>query len=453
MQQIFTFAWKQVHRVYSDKGLLVFMLLTPLAIATIIGLAFGGQSGSLVIQDIPLAVVNLDEGSGDSQLGATIASILLSQPLESTGEARTCSLVSSNAESASPPQSLDSLFDATALSDVNAARAGVDAGDYVAAVIIPANLSATLSPQINFGSIGEDSSALRIEPVSLEIYASAGSPIFAGIVRSVTESIVNQTVRGSIAINATISTLLENPINIPRLTFASDSDFADFACAFSSDLETIQLERLPLNETQEESPFVQILVQMGTAQAVFFAIFTMNNSLLSIYNDKKTWILQRLLVTPTPRINIIIGKILGAMLLVLLQVGLLLIALTIVASIVMQEAIFIWGNNIPLLILLTLVMGFAVAGLGVFVIGLARTAQQANIFGSLAAMAMAILGGSFGFSVGAAQNLSIIYWGKNAYSALSAGNNDIGLNLLVLLVAGGILFAIGAWFFNKRAEV
>jgi ABC-type Na+ efflux pump permease subunit len=452
MQQIFTFAWKQVHRVYSDKGLLIFMLLTPLAIATIIGLAFGGHSGVIVIRDIPIAVVNLDEGAGDSQLGATISSILLSQPMQTGGEERTCSLVTSS-ESADAPQSLDELFAATALTDPAIARAGVEDGTYVAAVIIPANLSATLSPEINFGTIGEDASALTIEPVSLEIYASAGSPILAGIVRSVTESIVNQSVRGSIAINATISSLLTNPINIPRLTFASDSDFADFACAFSSELETIRLERLPLNETQEQSPFVQILVQMGAAQAVFFAIFTMNNSLLSIYNDKKTWILQRLLVTPTPRINIIIGKILGALLLVLFQVGLLLIALTIVASAVMGQAVFIWGNNIPLLILLTLVLGFAVGGLGVFVIGIAKTPQQANIFGSLAAMAMAILGGSFGFSVGDAEKLSIIYWGKNAYSALSAGNNDIGLNLLILLIVGGILFAIGAWYFNKRVEV
>jgi ABC-type Na+ efflux pump permease subunit len=452
MYQILTFAWKQVHRVYSDKGLLIFMLLTPLAIATIIGLAFGGQSGTLVIRDIPLAVVNLDTGAGNSQLGATVASILLSQPIEGEGGDRTCSLVTASAN-ATMPQSLDDLFEATALSDAAAARAGVSDGTYVAAVIIPENFSAALSPETNFASIGDDSTALTIEPVTIEIYASAGSPILAGVVRSVSESIVNQTVRGSIVINATISSLLANPINIPRLSFASEADFEDFSCAFSSELETIRLERLPVNETQEQSPFVQILVQMGAAQAVFFAIFTMNNSLLSIYNDKKTWILQRLLVTPTPRINIIIGKILGAMLLVLLQVALLLVALTLVASFVMGEALFIWGNNIPLLFLLTLVLGFAVGGLGVFVIGIAKSPAQANIFGSLAAMGMAILGGSFGFSVGDAEKLSIIYWGRSAYSALSAGNNDIGLNLLILLLVGSILFAIGVWFFNKRVEV
>jgi ABC-type Na+ efflux pump permease subunit len=452
MQQLLTFAWKQVHRVYSDRGLLVFMLLTPLAIATIMGLAFGGQSGTIVIRDIPLAVVNLDEGSGDSQFGATVARILLSQPIEGSSEGGTCSLVTS-ASKPSPPQSLDDLLAATALTDVDAARAGVEDGTYVAALIIPTNFSAALSPEINFASIGEDAAALGIESVSLEIYASAGSPVLARIVRSVTEAVVNQTVRGSIAINATISSLLANPINIPRLSFANEAAFSDFACAFSPELESIHLERLPLNKTQEQSPFVQILVQMGAAQAVFFAIFTMNNSLLSIYNDKKTWILQRLLVTPNPRSTIIFGKILGAMLLVLLQVGLLLLALTVVGSLVMGQAIFIWGNNILMLLLLTLVVAFAVGGLGTFVIGIANSLQQANIFGSLSAIAMAMLGGSFGFSLGGAEKLSIIYWGRSAYSALSAGNNDIGLNLVVLLVVGGILFVIGAWLFNKRVEV
>jgi ABC-type Na+ efflux pump permease subunit len=447
MQQILTFAWKQVHRVYSDRSLLIFMLLTPLAIATIIGLAFGGQNGTISIRDIPVALVNLDEGAGDNNFGATVASILLSTPTQGA-EQSACSLVTSAGNA--PAGSLDDLFAATPISDSEAARAGVDDGTYVAAVILPAEFSAALAPEIDFANLNAVS---VIEPVTIEIYASAGSPILAGIVRSVTESVVNQTVRGSIAINATISTLLSNPINIPRLSFADETAFADFACAFSPDLETIHIERIPLNETQEASPFVQVLVQMGAAQAVFFAIFTMNNSLLSIYNDRKTWILQRLLVTPTPRMYIIIGKILGAMLLVLFQVGLLLIALTVVGSAVMGQAQFIWGNNIPLLILLTLVVAFAVSGLGVFVIGIAKTQAQANIFGSLAAMAMAILGGSFGFSLGDAEKFSIIYWGRSAYQALAAGSNDIAMNLLILTIAGAILFAIGAWFFNKRVEV
>src|SRR5688572_9671837 len=181
MQQILTFAWKQVHRVYSDRGLLIFMLLTPLAIATIIGLAFGGQNGTISIRDIPVAVVNLDEGADDSNFGATVSSILLSTPMEG-GEESSCSLVTSTGNA--PAMSLDDLFAATALSDIQAARAGVDDGTYVAALILPAEFSAALAPEIDFAN---QDAAPVIEPVTIEIYASAGSPILAGIVRSVTE--------------------------------------------------------------------------------------------------------------------------------------------------------------------------------------------------------------------------------------------------------------------------
>ena len=107
-----------------------------------------------------------------------------------------------------------------------------------------------------------------------------------------------------------------------------------------------------------------------------------------------------------------------------------------VASIVTAEPIFIWGNNIPLLILLTLVVGLSVSGLGVFVIGLASTPEQANIFGTLTALGMAMLGGAFGFQLEALQQFSIIYWGVDAYTRLSGGNTDIAINLLVLLIVG-----------------
>jgi len=213
------------------------------------------------------------------------------------------------------------------------------------------------------------------------------------------------------------------------------------------------LNRLPLDDIQAESDFVQILVQMGAAQAVFFAIFTMNNALLSIYNDKRQGILQRLLVTPTPRIYIIAGKILGSMALVFFQVGLLLLALTVVASLVMGQPMFIWGTQYGLLLLVTLIVGLSVAGLGVFVIGLAATPEQANIFGTLTALGMAMAGGAFGFEIEAIRQFSIIFWGVDAYAKLAGGSTDILMNIYVLLGVGGILFVIGAWLFNRRIEI
>lgn len=455
MQKLLTFAWKQLQHVYADTGLLLFMLITPIALATIMGLAFGSGGGSLTISEISVAVVNLDEGTANTNYGDNIASILLSTPSDIDSDATaTCSLIAeSSAGSDSQSQTLDDLFNAVALSDPDEARAGVDNGDYVAAVIIPANFTETIEPDVNFMNLPDSPDDIVVNSVIVEIYGNGGSPISSEIVHSVTGSIVNQIVTGSTAVRATLTTILSDSSNLAAMTSADDEAFVDFGCAFNPEINTIQLERLPLDDVQAQSDFVQIMVFMGAAQAVFFSIFTMNNSLLSIYNDKRTWILQRLLMTPTPRLTIIGGKILGSTVLVLAQVGLLLLAMTIIASIVMGEAIFIWGNNIPLLILLTLVVAVSVSGLGVFVIGLANTPEQANIFGTLTALGMAMLGGAFGFQIEALQQFSIIYWGVDAYSKLSGGNTDIGMNMLILLIIGVLLFVIGSWLFNRRIEV
>ena len=459
MQKILTFAWKQLQNVYSDTGLLLFMLITPVALATIIGLAFGSPGGTFSVPQISLAVVNLDEGDGDTNYGDTIASILLSETGDgaTNNNTGTCSLVTESSDSASDDapqqQSLDELFAAVALMDADEARAAVDNGDYSVAVIIPPDFSASLAPDIDFLNMPESPDAIEITPTTIEIYGNGSAPISSQIASSVTQSIAGQIVTGSTTINATITTILSNPTNVVAMTTANDEDFADFGCAFIPDINTIQMTRLPLDDVQAESPFVQIMVVMGSAQAVFFAIFTMNNSLLSIYNDKRTWILQRLLMTPTPRMYIIAGKIVGSMVLVFVQVGLLLIATTLVASVVMGELIFIWGNNILLLILLTLASGLAVSGLGVFVIGLAQTPEQANIFGTLTALGMAMLGGGFGFQIPDLEQFSIIYWGTDGYLKLSGGSTDIGMHLLILVITGGILFAIGSWAFNRRIEV
>lgn len=458
MQKLFTFAWKQLQYVYADKGLLLFMLITPVALATIMGLAFGSTGGTISLPEISVAVVNLDAGDGDTNYGDTIASILLSEDTINTGNNSTtaCSLVDSTASSdddAPQQQALDDLFNAVTVTSAETAREGVNNGEYVAAVIIPENFSSSLAPDINFANPPESPDDITITPVTLEIYGSGASPISSIVVRSVTESITSQIITGSTAINATISTILENPLNVIAITTADDEDFADFGCAFMPSINPVQMTRLPLDDVQAESGFVQIMVAMGSAQAVFFAIFTMNSSLLSIYNDKKQWILQRLLMTPTPRLTIIGGKILGAMVLVFVQVGLLLLTMTLIASLVMGEALFIWGNNIPLLLLFTLAVGLAVSGLGVFVIGLAKNAEQAQIFGTLTALGMAMLGGAFGFQLPGIEQFSIIYWGVDGYSKLSGGSTDIMQNMLILLAVGSVLFVIGAWLFNRRVEV
>ncbi len=69
-------------------------------------------------------------------------------------------------------------------------------------------------------------------------------------------------------------------------------------------------------------------------------------------------------------------------------------------------------------------------------------------------MALAILGGTFGFVLPKEIGMfSFIYWGRTAFEKLATGQGDILLNVVILVAEGAILFTIGVLVFNRRFEV
>ena len=105
-------------------------------------------------------------------------------------------------------------------------------------------------------------------------------------------------------------------------------------------------------------------------------------SIRSIYEDRKSWILQRLLSSPTPRSFIIAGKLVGTLLIVTVQILLLMISLSVIASVSNSQITFLWGSNWFALSLTLLTVSVAVAGVAIFVVGIAPTPEQAATFGS-----------------------------------------------------------------------
>ena len=64
MRKVWTIAWKELYVRFTDRSLLLIMIAIPLAISTVVGLAFGGLGGSDInISDIPVALVNHDQGN------------------------------------------------------------------------------------------------------------------------------------------------------------------------------------------------------------------------------------------------------------------------------------------------------------------------------------------------------------------------------------------------------
>ena len=334
--------------------------------------------------------------------------------------------------------SLDTLIDGMVFATPDEARAAVSSGDFAAAVIIPASFSADL--QVT-------PTDAQMTPTTIDLFASPVSPIGAQIVRSVVDQIAAQFAAGNVTLSALISSLPSNPLQIAAVV-ASPAFAQGIACAFAGVGSSIAVERQTVGGDEVA---VNALVMIGAAQALFFAIFTANGQAGSIIAERRDGTLNRMLVTPTPRVMVLLGKVMSVFIVVLVQVTLLCLALTVLASLLAGTPTFIWGPNIPGVLAVIIATSLAVAGLGAITAAVAKNEEQANTIGTVLAMFMAVVGGSFGFSLpGPVANLSIVKWGTEAFAKLAAGNNDILLNLAILVVFGAITFAIGFVLFRTK---
>jgi ABC-type Na+ efflux pump permease subunit len=470
MQKILAITRRELYSTFTDRSLLLIMIVAPLAISVIVGLVFGGLNTGGGISNIPVIIVNQDEGadSGGGEpvnYGDIFVSVI--SPAADAGDAPAdfggdCPIVDApaNGEGADDQPfniALSDLFDAQQMDDPAAARAAVDSGEATAAIVIPADFSARLAPDVNpFGNGGA-----AADPLALEIYATSASPITASIVRGVVEGFVNQWMSGNIGIEATLNTLIAaNPMGSTAL--ANNETVNDlFGCAFTDALYSVSLSPQSIRDADEEqldafgfSITSAILVQTGSAQAVLFALFAGQFGIISIVNERRTGTLQRMIVSPTSRGVILAGKLFGTFVTIVFQIIILLVALILVASVVEGHFAPIFGTNLVLIALLVLALALAVSGLSVFLSGIARTPEQVGTFGSLVNLGLGLLGGAFGFAVPEPFSyLSLIYWGRVGFQDISAGDlGDIPLILTVLVVQGAILFGIGVAMFRSQIE-
>jgi len=475
MDKLWRIALKDIRTRFTDRRLLLIMFAAPLAIATIIGLAFGGLGRtSSPVSHIPVAVINNDQpGVDGTSFGSMLVALLTTGqlPADTNASLSACPQTTNDSGQGSAGMSLAELihgttFDAALAQSLvadkkieppaaapaspeyleAAAKAATDKGLYAAVVIIPADFSKALM------SLADP----RLPPgkTTLNLYGNAGQALEAGIVRSVVDSITSQLVSGNIAIGATMSVMsAQSPASLSAAPGGSQADIGKlFVCAFSPGNNLVGLADLPIQAASNNLAGT-LLVTFGSAQALFFAMFTAQNGILSMYDERQNGTLQRILVSPTPRWNILGGKLVGVLVSVLAQLVILVFALTIVGSLIEGQVAFIWGTDVAKLGLVLLAVGVAVSGLGIFLAGVLKGIEQANTVGSVLNIALGVLGGAFGFQLPRSiAQFSLIYWARDAFDLLAAGRGDISLNLLVLFVQGAVLFAIGLFLFNRKFE-
>jgi ABC-type transport system involved in multi-copper enzyme maturation permease subunit len=476
MSKILAIAWKEVYVRFTDRNLVLLMIVTPLALSSIIGLAFSQLGNNDVpVDNIPVAVVNLDRG-GD--IGFNFGEVFLFALVPGAedgnigGGLDDCGTEGQAADTGIPGGV--SLFDLTEATDFgseavetliesgeigtplgepgspefleNAARMAVEAEIYTAAVIIPQDFTESVS--FLSGSENEPSES------GVLVYADGSKPISSGIIHSIAAGITSQIISGNIKLAATFGQLFESG-GQPSGSVGSPFDFSALApCAFQASAQTIQVAVEKVEGFSSQDVTQALFVRFGSAQAMFFGLFTAGFGVLSMYDERRNWTLQRLVISPTPRSSILTGKLAGIFLAVLFQITVLLIAMTAVASVVAREPTSIWGVDFLRILIVTLAAAFSVTGFGMFIAGIARTPEQGQILNSVFAIGLAVLGGGFGFILPPeVSRFSLIYWGRTAFEALSYVGGDVLINVVVLIGMGLFFFIIGLYFFNRRFDM
>lgn len=466
LTKIWAIIQKDLYLTFTDRNLVLIMFAVPLAIATIVGVVFGGLGGdgdNLTLDRIPVAIVNLDEGyesfGQEAHLGADFLALATGGEMTSgtsTDTNAACPVSDGKAFSASGQSSMTDILLAIEVATEAEARAGVESGEYDVAIIFPRNFSAALAPQI--GTEAQTNGAVT-EPVAVSIYANSAQSVDGAIVRSIVEGYVDTIQTGYIALETTINSLIEmNPV-AAMVAGNNAAANAVIGCAFGDALATVKLDRRAIEVASDDETeltggaFSYILIQIGAAQAMVFGLFAAQFGIISVVEERREGTLQRMTLSPTPRNVIIGGKFAATFVMVVIQIVVLLLALTVIASIGAGEFVWLWGSNLLLLDLLILGVSIAICGLSVILASIARTPEQVGTLGSIVNILMGLVAGAFGFApIIPVAYFSLIYWGVNGLEALATGGSDITLNLIILFGQGFILFFLGTWLFGRRVE-
>jgi ABC-type Na+ efflux pump permease subunit len=132
MKKILIIGWKDLIITFRDRAALIMMLAAPLALTVGLGFVTGSFSGSddnNGIQDIPLAIIDQDEGRFGTMLEETLTS-----------------------------EELADLLEPTMATDISQAKFQVDNDEIAVVVIIPFSFTSSVIPDPDTGQLAEATS-------------------------------------------------------------------------------------------------------------------------------------------------------------------------------------------------------------------------------------------------------------------------------------------------------
>ena len=240
------------------------------------------------------------------------------------------------------------------------ARALAANGTLNAVIVIPAGFSAAVQSD---------------RPASMQVIGNADSPISAQIARSIAERYVADLTRVRLSLATVVhgggSQAAPSPSRLQVLAARAAAATAPVAVADVS---------ATTKELDQKSFF-------AAGMAVFFLFFTVSFGVTSLLEERNDGTLARLLAAPISRASILGGKLLTSFLL-----GVISMAVLVAATSVLFGAS--WGNPAGVAVLVVAAV-LAAMGIMALIATLAKNAEQANMWQTVVAVVLGLLGGTF----------------------------------------------------------
>ena len=417
MKKLLLIGIKDLKLMFRDRSALTFMLLAPFLLTIAMGFVTGRFSGgSTGLSDIPVVIVNLDQGD----LGNALEDLFNSEDLSE-------------------------LMEPSASSDPEAARKRIESDEASAAIIIPEGFTRSIIPAEGT-AFGQD--YVVPDPVQIEVYTNPSSPTRAGIVKAIVDEFISRVEEGRTSGMTSIMQLMISGLVDPQNAEAEARDL--FQNAEQAESTAITLKT---NIEGADAVELDMLSYFAPGIALMFLMYTVSYGGRSILAERAGGTLPRLMVSPTQTAQVLGGKVLGIFFMGVAQVGILILA----------SAIFFqvrWGDPLGVIVLiLAAVLG--ATGWGMLITAFARTPAQVANTGTVVMLIFSILGGSF-ISIEnfppfmqTISKITPIAWGLDGFTTLALGGTLSNLvePVIALLVMGAVLFGISVVLFNRNGLV
>lgn len=418
MKKVWMIGWKDLLVLFRDRGALILMLAAPFVLTLGLGLVTGSfsqnNSTGTGLADIPLAVINLDEG----ELGAALVDVL-------TGP------------------DLADLLEPEVVTDEAAARLRVEKDELAALIVIPAGFTQSVIPNLTTGD--------RATAVTIEVYANPARPISAGVARDIVQAFVSRVNTSLTVTQVTVTQLVLGGL-VPMSEIASAAqEIGQRQMAQTESDEGMSVIEIARETTVGESRAFNPLAYFVPGMAIIFLMYTVSLGGRSFLDERRGGTLARLLVTPTHMVQVLGGKVFGIFLSGVTQVGVLVIGSTLLYQLY-------WGDMAGVLLLIVAV-AIAATGWGLLLAAFARTPAQVSSYGTALMLIFGVLGGGF-VNLPREGLLEIVSritpnaWALDGFMRLHEGGVlvDITVELLALVVMGALLFGTAVLLFNHRSQ-